>query len=66
VPVPDPAYEREVIKLQGDMPSPIDPPTGCHFHPRCPHASAVCRERYPETIEVEPGRRVSCWLMSPQ
>ena len=66
VPVPDPAHEREVIKLQGDMPSPIDPPTGCHFHPRCPHASAVCRERYPETIEVEPGRRVSCWLMSPQ
>ena len=66
VPVPDPAHEREVIKLQGDMPSPIHPPTGCHFHPRCPHASAVCRERYPETIEVEPGRRVSCWLMSPQ
>ncbi|MGB5497181.1 MAG: ABC transporter ATP-binding protein, partial [Sedimenticolaceae bacterium] len=50
VPVPDPAHEREVIKLQGDMPSPIDPPTGCHFHPRCPHASAVCRERYPDTI----------------
>ena len=62
VPVPDPTHEREVIRLPGDMPSPIDPPSGCHFHPRCPHAMPVCRERYPEITELQPGRRVACWL----
>ena len=63
VPVADPAHHREVIRLEGDMPSPSDPPEGCHFHPRCPHAGAICRERYPEAVEVVPGRRVSCWLV---
>ncbi|MCB1818279.1 MAG: ABC transporter ATP-binding protein [Chromatiaceae bacterium] len=66
VPVADPAHHREVIRLEGDMPSPSDPPSGCHFHPRCPHASAICRERYPATVEVAPGRRVSCWLVGAQ
>jgi peptide/nickel transport system ATP-binding protein len=65
VPVPDPGYQREVIRLQGDMPSPINPPSGCHFHPRCPHAMPVCRERYPDMIEQEGGRRVACWLRVP-
>ena len=63
VPVADPAHHREVIRLEGDMPSPSAPPEGCHFHPRCPHAGAICRERYPEAVEVVPGRRVSCWLV---
>jgi peptide/nickel transport system ATP-binding protein len=62
VPVADPDHQRPVIRLEGDMPSPIDPPSGCHFHPRCPHAGDLCRARYPETGEVEPGRRVACWL----
>jgi peptide/nickel transport system ATP-binding protein len=66
VPVADPDHQREVIRLQGDMPSPINPPSGCHFHPRCPHASRICRERYPDTIEIQPGRRVACWLMVPE
>jgi peptide/nickel transport system ATP-binding protein len=66
VPVADPAHHREVIRLEGDMPSPSDPPSGCHFHPRCPHASAICLERYPATVEVAPGRRVSCWLVGTQ
>ncbi len=66
VPVPDPAHQREVIKLQGDMPSPIDPPSGCYFHPRCPRVMPICRAHYPATVEAEPGRRVSCWLMVPE
>jgi peptide/nickel transport system ATP-binding protein len=66
VPVPDPAHQREVIELQGDMPSPIDPPSGCYFHPRCPQVMPVCRERYPQTVEVESGGHVACWLMVPE
>jgi len=65
VPVPDPKHQREVIQLQGDMPSPISPPTGCHFHPRCPHAMPVCRERYPDMVDADHGRRVACWLRTP-
>jgi peptide/nickel transport system ATP-binding protein len=64
VPVPDPNHQRDVIRLEGDMPSPIDPPSGCHFHPRCPHATALCKQRYPEVVETGSGRRVSCWLLS--
>jgi len=62
VPVPDPAHQRDVIRLPGDMPSPINPPAGCHFHPRCPHVMPVCRERYPDTVDGGNGRRVACWL----
>ncbi|MCG6965369.1 MAG: ABC transporter ATP-binding protein [Chromatiaceae bacterium] len=65
VPVPDPGHRRAVIKLEGDMPSPVDPPSGCHFHPRCPDAMAVCRERYPQVSEIGPVRRVACWLTVP-
>jgi peptide/nickel transport system ATP-binding protein len=66
VPVADPAHERAVIRLDGDMPSPVDPPSGCHFHPRCPHAEAICRARYPDSIEPETGHRVSCWMINPE
>ncbi len=66
VPVPDPAHKREVIRLEGDMPSPINPPSGCHFHPRCPHAMPVCREEYPYTVATGSGQRVACWLMVPE
>jgi oligopeptide/dipeptide ABC transporter ATP-binding protein len=62
VPVPDPDHQREVIRLEGDMPSPINPPNGCHFHPRCPHAEQICRERYPEAVQTDDGTRVACWL----
>ena len=64
VPVPDPDHQRDVIRLEGDMPSPINPPSGCHFHPRCPNATEQCRERYPDIVETGSGRRVSCWLMT--
>lgn len=66
VPVPDPERNRDVVRLQGDMPSPIDPPTGCHFHPRCPRVMPVCRERYPDRFRSDDGRQVSCWLLAPQ
>jgi peptide/nickel transport system ATP-binding protein len=47
VPVVDAGTEREIIRLEGDLPSPSSPPRGCHFHPRCPQAMAACREDYP-------------------
>ncbi len=65
VPVADPDHERAVIRLEGDMPSPVDPPSGCHFHPRCPHVQPLCRERYPDSVEAGEGHRVSCWRVNP-
>ncbi len=61
VPVIDPESKREVIRLEGDMPSPANPPRGCYFHPRCPVAMPQCRERYPEMIRLNDGRQVSCF-----
>ncbi|PLX59843.1 ABC transporter ATP-binding protein [Sedimenticola selenatireducens] len=61
VPVADPDLKREVIRLEGDMPSPANPPVGCHFHPRCPVAMPQCRERYPDLIRLNDGRQVSCF-----
>ncbi|NCN04843.1 MAG: ATP-binding cassette domain-containing protein [Spirochaetales bacterium] len=62
-PVIDPR-KRGVTKriVSGDVPSPIDPPKGCHFAPRCPFATDRCREAYPPTFEPEVGRNVACWL----
>ncbi len=64
VPVPDPRRRREIIRLQGELPSPLSPPAGCHFHPRCPEAMEVCRRCYPQWSEVEPGWRVACHLQT--
>jgi peptide/nickel transport system ATP-binding protein len=47
VPVADPDFKRARIRLQGDVPSPINPPPGCPFHPRCPYATAICRAEVP-------------------
>lgn len=62
VPIPDPDYTSKRIVLQGDVPNPISPPEGCHFHPRCPYAEAICREKYPEYRQILPGRYVSCHI----
>ena len=62
VPTLDGATRRQVIRLQGDLPSPVDPPRGCHFHPRCPHAAEVCRERYPGQTRLSDSHRVDCFL----
>jgi oligopeptide/dipeptide ABC transporter ATP-binding protein len=62
VPVPDPAVKRPKRVLQGDVPSPVNPPSGCHFHPRCPYATERCREEVPALREVRPGQLVACHL----
>ena len=60
VPIPDPTVKRQRIMLQGDVPNPIRPPTGCHFHTRCPIARPDCATRVPELRESRPGHWVSC------
>ena len=62
VPVPDPAIKRKKIVLQGDVPSPVNPPSGCHFHTRCPYAVARCKVETPLLREIAPGHHVSCHL----
>jgi peptide/nickel transport system ATP-binding protein len=64
VPVADPACRQTPIRLAGDMPSPIRPPSGCHFHPRCDLARESCRGAYPPTTELGSGHKASCWLLS--
>ena len=62
VPVVDPDSKRQRIILAGDVPSPIHPPAGCPFHPRCPVAEARCKTEAPALREVEPGHWVACHL----
>jgi oligopeptide transport system ATP-binding protein len=62
VPIPDPAVKRQRIRLEGDVPSPIRPPPGCHFHPRCPHAMPVCAIETPALREIAAGHLVACHL----
>ncbi len=64
IPIPDPTRRAERIPLTGDVPSPINPPSGCHFHTRCSHATDVCRERYPDPVELAPGHSAACHLLS--
>lgn len=54
--------KRDRIRLPGDVPSPASPPTGCHFHPRCPYVVDRCRTESPELMEIEPGVKVACHL----
>jgi peptide/nickel transport system ATP-binding protein len=61
-PVPDPAAKVTMAKLEGEVASALAPPSGCHFHPRCPHATDICRQIYPSWVEVSPGRGVACHL----
>jgi oligopeptide/dipeptide ABC transporter ATP-binding protein len=62
VPVPDPKVKRQKRILQGDVPSPINPPKGCHFHTRCPYVFDRCRAETPLLREVKPGQMVACHL----
>ncbi|WP_455234510.1 ABC transporter ATP-binding protein [Thiogranum longum] len=62
VPMVDGNNAREVIRLEGDMPSPSNPPKGCHFHPRCQHAKPECREVYPPVTDLSDGHQVRCHL----
>ncbi len=56
------AKRRDYMPISGEIPSPLDPPSGCHFHPRCPHAMARCKTEKPLLREVAPGRLSACHL----
>ena len=62
VPLPDPALKRTKHRVEGDVPSPINPPSGCHFHPRCPYVEARCKTEAPALRDVGLGRQVACHL----
>ncbi|HQR38571.1 MAG TPA: ATP-binding cassette domain-containing protein [Blastocatellia bacterium] len=68
VPVPDPRIEkqRRRIVLQGDVPSPVNPPSGCHFSTRCPYAIAECSRLSPVLREISPGHQAACIRVSPE
>ncbi len=61
-PTPDPDGGNEKVPLTGEVPSPINPPPGCRFHPRCSYREGVCEEREPESVEIETGHFVACHL----
>jgi oligopeptide/dipeptide ABC transporter ATP-binding protein len=67
VPPPDPAagWKGSTVALQGDMPSPLDPPRGCRFHTRCPEVIDICRQVVPEMQTWPGGRRVACHRANP-
>ena len=54
--------KRSFVPIRGEIPSPLRPPAGCHFHPRCPYAMARCREAAPPLVEIAPGRWSACYL----
>ncbi len=58
----DPDVEKERVPIKGETASPLNPPSGCHFHPRCPHATDKCKQSSPSLVEVEPGHLVRCFL----
>lgn len=68
VPVPDPEIEarRKRIILKGDVPSPINPPSGCHFHTRCPFAISDCSRIVPQLVEIKPKHQAACIRISPE
>jgi len=63
IPIPDPSIKRDRIILPGSVPTPIDPPPGCRFYPRCLHATPKCSEINPELVEIKPGHFVACSML---
>jgi len=61
IPIPDPTYKKERIILKGDVPNPINPPSGCHFHPRCWRATSICEEVYPEPTDLNDHHWFRCY-----
>lgn len=66
VPVPDPDYVKEQVMIDGDIPSPANPPSGCTFHTRCPFKMDICTKVSPQLVEHENGQSVACHLYSEQ
>ncbi|HWQ40921.1 MAG TPA: dipeptide ABC transporter ATP-binding protein [Desulfosporosinus sp.] len=64
IPVPDPTMKRDRIILKGDVPSPVNPPSGCHFHTRCPKVQGICKEQDPKFKDIGNGHYVACHLVS--
>ncbi len=60
IPVPRFGVKRERVRLEGEVPSPLSPPSGCHFHPRCPFAREACRTEAPPLRALDDGRRIAC------
>jgi len=63
IPIPDPHLKRKRVILKGDVPSPLNPPSGCRFHPRCPIAEDICSQKEPEFREVSDDHWVACWMV---
>ncbi len=66
VPLPDPTRKHQRVMLKGEVPSPINPPQGCKFHPRCPQVMEICRHQAPPLISIGEGRQVACHLYPPK
>jgi oligopeptide/dipeptide ABC transporter ATP-binding protein len=62
IPIPDPKKRKKGQILMGDVPSPVNPPSGCRFHTRCPHVMPVCKEAEPEMISLTDSHQVACYL----
>lgn len=62
IPVPKPGAKENRIVLEGDVPSPVNPPSGCPFHPRCKHVMEICKKELPELKEIQPGHFSACHL----
>jgi oligopeptide/dipeptide ABC transporter ATP-binding protein len=63
IPIPEPGLKRERTILKGDVPSPLNPPKGCRFHPRCPVAMDICSKDEPVFREASPDHFVACWAV---
>src|SRR6056297_1699416 len=62
IPFPDPDRRLELTALEGEVPSPINPPSGCRFHTRCPYVMEKCKQDIPQMIKIDPGHEVACYL----
>jgi peptide/nickel transport system ATP-binding protein len=60
IPKPDPTRKKQRIAITGEIPNPADPPSGCHFHPRCPYAQPICKQEAPPLREATPGQFAAC------
>jgi oligopeptide/dipeptide ABC transporter ATP-binding protein len=64
VPIPDPKVKNVKVNLRGEVPSPINPPPGCRFNPRCPKATSICKEKKPQLKEDKKGHLVACYNLN--